>query len=276
MLVAGLSTTVAIPAHAATNKPAAGPIAFEAGNGAIWLVKDAAGSIPVRIASGFSPAWSPDGSKIAYEHENAVWVMNADGTGNRRITKGGIATSPTWSPDGTHIAYTRWEKAGPESTDIYLSKADGSHETPLTNDHVSFSPVWRPKSQQISFESQVNNHTIDSQTNIDLINSDGTHRRVLVRNMFSTPGWSADGTRFVVAGKADSIVFYNAAGQVTGTIHDGHSSFISYPAFSSGGTRLVYESNLSIATAKLDGSNFRIVATPQPKQFVFRSPAWRP
>ena len=57
-------------------------------------------------ASEFDPSWSPDGTRIVYRSdrgdESAIWVMNADGTGQRRVTAG---LSPAWSPDGSSIAF---------------------------------------------------------------------------------------------------------------------------------------------------------------------------
>jgi hypothetical protein len=59
------------------------------------------------------------------------------------------------------------------------------------------------------------------------------------------------------------------------TMHDGHSAWIQYAALSADGTRVVYESAGSLATAKTDGTDFRIVAAPAGRQIVFRSPSWR-
>ncbi len=54
------------------------------------------------------PAWSPDGQHIAYQHLSGtaidIWVMNADGTGARRVSYNG-GEDPAWSPDGQRIAY---------------------------------------------------------------------------------------------------------------------------------------------------------------------------
>ena len=66
--------------------------------------------------------WSPDGRKIAYEHDTAaegsnVWIMNADGSRKRRLSprdKGGITFlsrgAPSWSPSGKYIMYTEEER----------------------------------------------------------------------------------------------------------------------------------------------------------------------
>ena len=65
------------------------------------------------------PAWSPDGSQIAFSREIDcyyscsfdLYVMNADGTGSRRLPTGGQAfevnTQPAWSPNGRTISFTR-------------------------------------------------------------------------------------------------------------------------------------------------------------------------
>ncbi|MBA2298706.1 MAG: PD40 domain-containing protein [Actinobacteria bacterium] len=50
-----------------------------------------------------SPAWSPDGSQIAYSTGSTVAVMNADGSRVHRVADG---ITPAWSPDGKKLAYT--------------------------------------------------------------------------------------------------------------------------------------------------------------------------
>jgi dipeptidyl aminopeptidase/acylaminoacyl peptidase len=61
------------------------------------------------------PAWSPDGSQIAFGMARAntvhtdLWVINADGTGLRQIDLGddiAFVQGPRWSPDGSRIAFT--------------------------------------------------------------------------------------------------------------------------------------------------------------------------
>ena len=74
-----------------------------------------------------TPAWSPDGRKIAFEGgpyaTSSVYVVNADGSGQRRLARNGEA--PAWSPDGRTIAFFSDSK-------IYVMNADGSEHRPLT------------------------------------------------------------------------------------------------------------------------------------------------
>jgi hypothetical protein len=49
--------------------------------------------------------WSPDGSKLAFRCEEAIWVMGADGSGLIRVIPN--ASHPQWSPDGTQLAFQR-------------------------------------------------------------------------------------------------------------------------------------------------------------------------
>ena len=106
----------------------------------------------------FAPAWSPDGQKIAFERRLGrkkygpcsgcgrastfeVHVMNADGSGQQRLTTRGA--EPGWSPDGQKIAFMT-ERDG--NAEIYVMNADGSQQRNLTRTpgrHES-GLVWSP------------------------------------------------------------------------------------------------------------------------------------
>ena len=72
------------------------------------------GGTPTRIADGLAwevhPRFSPDGSRIAFTSDrgggNNIWIMNADGSDKRQLTKESfrLLNQPAWSPDGQYIA----------------------------------------------------------------------------------------------------------------------------------------------------------------------------
>jgi TolB protein len=49
---------------------------------------------------GAQPYWSPDGRKIAFAKQSDIYIMNADGSGQRNLTRGAgrRESSPVWSP----------------------------------------------------------------------------------------------------------------------------------------------------------------------------------
>jgi dipeptidyl aminopeptidase/acylaminoacyl peptidase len=102
-----------------------------------------------------SPAWSPDGARIAFvssrSGEQALYVMRAsDGGGVTRLTSGvTVLGKPTWSPDGTRLAFTCGTDGGP--TDVCAIDADGSGFARLTTTGVDANPDWSPDGARIAF-----------------------------------------------------------------------------------------------------------------------------
>ena len=67
------------------------------------------------------PAWSPDGTKIAFTSQRdgngEIYAMNADGTGQIRLTNNATEDAqPAWSPDGSKIAFTTFRDGNARST----------------------------------------------------------------------------------------------------------------------------------------------------------------
>jgi hypothetical protein len=78
---------------------------------------------------GYLPAWSPDGSRIAYESDAGgdfgVWVVNADGSGAANLTpESTIEAGPEWLPDGRIVFFS--DRNGVGNWDVFVMNADGS------------------------------------------------------------------------------------------------------------------------------------------------------
>lgn len=61
--------------------------------------------------------WSPNGRRILFQHDNQVFVMEADGSGKTRLAAG---PAPRWSFNGRHISYSRHNRP-------WIMDADGSN-----------------------------------------------------------------------------------------------------------------------------------------------------
>jgi dipeptidyl aminopeptidase/acylaminoacyl peptidase len=166
--------TLAVLAAAGAGAPSAwatfpglnGPLAYEAGGfptPSVFsiqpLAKEEVPGTPDPLTSTDADrdaAWSADGRLIAFMSErdgNAeIYVMNADGTGQTRLTTDpGFDADPTFSPDG-QIAFNSTRDGG--KPEIYVMNGDGTGQTRLTFDPASDRQAdWSPNGDYIAFES---------------------------------------------------------------------------------------------------------------------------
>jgi Tol biopolymer transport system component len=241
-------------------------------------------AITTQPKSDADPAWSPDGSRIAFTSDrdgnNEIYVMDANGTNQVRLTDV-VAPDyrPAWSPDGTRIAFV---SARDGNAEIYLMNADGTNLVRLTSNLARDSdPAWSPDGSRIAFSSDR-----DGIAGIWVMKADGSSPTRLTSNNLTDrqPAWSPDGTRIAFSRGSNSssdifIVNTDASGlrQLTHGI-DGAAD----PAWSPDGRKIAlgavpgpcgwydYYCDPYIVVVNLDGIPYSSLTT-----FAF-DPAWRP
>lgn len=103
-----------------------------------------------------SPAWSPDGSRLAYvsfESDNsAIYVQDIiQGTRAKVSAKSGINSAPSWSPDGRRLALTLSAGGSP---DIYILDLGAKNLKRLTSGSaIDTEPSWMPDGKTLLFTS---------------------------------------------------------------------------------------------------------------------------
>ena len=237
--------------------------------GLYLMNSDGSGQVPLFTRAGHSsavfadePAWSPDGSKIAFTHDPdgadgiraGVSTINSNGNNPIRLTPENIdCQSPTWSPNNVKIAYV----CQTGLSQIFLMNADGSSQRRLTNSSTHDNkPVWSPLGDRIAFGRQF--------AGIVLIRPDGSNEeQITFVSGDNYPDWGAEASGASISGR----VF-----DATGTV--GISGVTISLSGTSSGQRITDATGSYSFTNLTEGGDYSVSAAMggyqfQPLQHVF-------
>ena len=214
LLVAAVAI-VASPGATASRDPAPARVAFAGvvpgSNSFHVFVVDPGGRHARDLtphSGGGSPAWSPDGQRLAFVRASGLWIMNGDGTRQRILARTDYPGFPTWSPDGREIAFlfrdgpgnaVRLAVVGANGSGFRrLAAADPSDVWP--NGRLS----WSPDGGWIAFTGG---------RSMRIVRLDGKRQRVVWHCRSSRscvdPAWSPDGRELLFSGDAGMTVADN-------------------------------------------------------------------
>ena len=225
-----------------------------------------------------SPAWSPDGSRLAYvsfETGKPVVYVHTVMSGERRAVANfrGSNSAPAWSPDGRTLAVTLTREG---NSQLFLMNADGSNVRRLTTSPgIDTEPTFSPDGQAIYFTSDRSGGPQIYRLPV----AGGNAQRVTFNGDYNiSPRLSPDGKLLAYvarrSGQFKVHVLDVASGQetpVTDTTRD------ESPSFAPNGRMLLYATDVGgrgiLASASIDGRVRTRLSGPSGD---IREPTWGP
>jgi hypothetical protein len=243
------------------------------------------GSGVVTLEKGDSPAWSPDGTRIAssdavcddyyyyyYACSGGVLLLDPELGNVNRPPAGVFGFNPSWAPSGSTIAVdVRRSSETDASLNVFQIPSSGATPLGIVGPTSQSQPAWSPDGRRIAFSCRY-----ATSADICIVNADGTGLTRINDDLELDlhPAWSPDGRKLVFArypvGRSDDasadVVVLDVATRQRTTLGKGAD-----PAWSPDGSKLVFAGADGIFAMNADGSARTRVTTGQ-----HHAPAWRP
>lgn len=169
----------------------------------IWIMNrdgSALKRLTTRSDHDYLPSFTPDGNQITFTSWRTeskderrtphIYIMNTDGTAQRRLVEKPTKTSTgvSWHPSGTRFVFSR--KLDGNATEIFEADRDGNINNQLTNANLQSSAAeYSPDGTRIAYYEED-----DNSSRIIVMNSDGTGKTTIVndgKNYY--PRWAPNG-----------------------------------------------------------------------------------
>jgi Tol biopolymer transport system component len=255
---------------------------FPGHNGLIAFVRpvDGVDSIAVISPNGGSaitlttharnPAWSPDGTRLAFDSSRSgdsnLYVADAHGRNVCELTNSGANEhSPAWSPDGKRLVFVLDDGLDYE---LDVIGADGTRWRVLFKQpgYYMAAPSWSPNGKWIAFLFESVAGAGRGQTELDVFlihpNGKGLHQLTHTVGSEGAPSWTPDGTRLLFNGRHKG-----RDGTVVLTLRTGRARLLagaassSNPVWSPDGRTIAFARGSSIYLARPNGKNVRRLPT---------------
>jgi TolB protein len=218
--------------------------------------------------------------RIAYDSGGDISTINADGTGQTKLTTSGGNSAPSFSPDGRRIAFSHRVHRHYE---IVVMKADGTGKKALTSGASDFAPAYSPDGKRIAFSRSLQTRQYQY-SSIFVMRSNGSHLTRVTQNAPAeqfhdgVPEFSPNGKRVVY--EADGPEENDVA--LVNLRHTQHSHVINSgldPSFAPDGNRILFSDPSSfsqLGLMDLDGQNAEDFTSNSDENFSFNHSRYSP
>ena len=231
-------------------------------------------STPQGLFFQIEPAWSPDGSTIAFASKRSgnfdLYAMSADGSGTRRLTSTkDDDVQPDWSTDGKQIVFTRGSPGR-----LFIMDADGAGTHRVTKEEVDETePAWSPDGRWIAYSRREPGTSIRE---LWLVRPDGSQARRLTKlgGVAQGPSWSPDGRRLAFSANVDKgFDIYTVGADAKGVrlMTSGDDSF--EPAWSPDGKTIAFSEAGAVVSIDVANGEEQTLTDADNND---SSPTWRP